>query len=126
MFRTLLVEDNEGFRRTLHGMLTEQFPAVQIFEAASGYDAIRMVDTYRPHLVFLDIKLPDDNGLDLTRRIKTVDAAIAVVILTSHDLPEYRQAAFRNGASCFICKQSASPDDIAAMIHGGMSTRRLQ
>lgn len=126
MFRTLLVEDNEGFRRTLHGVLCEQFPALEILEAATGQDAFRVVQEHRPHLIFLDIKLPDENGLDLTRRIKQVDTDTTVVILTSYDMPEYRQAAFRNGASCFICKQSASPQDIAAMIQGTMVSRRLQ
>lgn len=126
MFRTLLVEDNEGFRRTLHGVLCEQFPALEILEAATGQDAFRVVQERRPHLIFLDIKLPDENGLDLTRRIKLVDTDTTVVILTSYDIPEYRQAAFRNGASCFICKQSASPQDIAAMIQGTMVSRRLQ
>lgn len=126
MFRTLLVEDNEAFRDTLHDVLAEQFPAVQILEAGNGRDALGIVAALHPHLVFLDIKLPDDNGLDLTRRIKEIDPAIVVVILTSHDLPEYRQAAFRNGASCFICKQATSPDDVAAVVHGSMTNRYLQ
>jgi DNA-binding NarL/FixJ family response regulator len=125
MFRTLLVEDNEGFRRMLQGLLMEQFPALEVLEAGNGHDAISVVTQRKPHLVFLDIKLPDENGLVLARRIKNIDAAVGVIILTSYDLPEYREAAFRNGANCFMCKETSSPGDIVALIQGAMTTERL-
>ncbi|PKM42235.1 MAG: response regulator [Gammaproteobacteria bacterium HGW-Gammaproteobacteria-1] len=125
MFRTLLVEDNEGFRHMLQTMLAENFPTLEVLEAGSGHDAIVAVAALKPHLVFVDIKLPDENGLELTRKIKGLDATIAVVILTSYDLPEYRQAAFRNGASCFMCKESASPGDIVALIQGAMLNEHI-
>lgn len=121
MFRTLLVEDNDGFRHTLHDMLQGQFPQVDVREAADGKSALNSIAEQRPDIVFMDIKLPDDNGLELACRIKTYDPSIVVIILTSHDIPEYRQAAFRNGASCFMCKKNVEPDDIVALIQGAMS-----
>lgn len=121
MFRTLLVEDNATFRKTLHSMLEEQFPQVEVMEAADGKSAMNSIAGLRPDMVFMDIKLPDENGLELACRIKTYDPSIVVIILTSHDMPEYRQAAYRNGASCFMCKKSVEPDDIIALIQGTMS-----
>jgi DNA-binding NarL/FixJ family response regulator len=125
MFRTLLVEDNDGFRHMLQTLLVEQFPSLQVLEAGNGRDALRTVIACKPQLVFLDIQLPDENGLELTRKIKTLDASTSVVILTSYDLPEYRQAAFRNGANCFMCKGTSSASDIIALLQGTMTTSIL-
>jgi len=121
MFRTLLVEDSMGFRTTLHTMLHDRFPAMEILEAATGDEALAITTTYRPDLVLMDIKLSGANGLELTRRIKDADEAIKVVILTSHDLPEYREAAFINGASDFLCKETASPGDILSLIQDSLA-----
>lgn len=121
MFRTLLVEDNSSFRQTLHDLLHEQFPHVEVIEAGDGKSAMRTINERRPDLVFMDIKLPDENGLELACRIKTYDPTIVVIILTSHDSPEYRQAAYRNGASCYMCKTSIETEDIIAMIQGALS-----
>jgi DNA-binding NarL/FixJ family response regulator len=121
MFRTLLVEDNPSFRQTLHDMLHQQFPQVDVMEADDGKSALSTIAENRPDMVFMDIKLPDENGLELASRIKTIDPSIVVIILTSHDIPEYRQAAFRNGASCYMCKKSVEPEDIIALIQGTMS-----
>jgi DNA-binding NarL/FixJ family response regulator len=121
MFRTLLVEDNPIFRQTLHDMLHQQFPQVDVREAGDGKSALKSIAEHRPDMVFMDIKLPDDSGLELACRIKTLDPSIVVIILTSHDIPEYRQAAFRNGASCYMSKKSVEPGDIIALIQGTMS-----
>ncbi|HEY0721273.1 MAG TPA: response regulator transcription factor [Gammaproteobacteria bacterium] len=121
MFRTLLVEDNTTFRKTLHSMLEEQFPLVEVLEAGDGRAAMGSITAQRPDMVFMDIKLPDESGLELACRIKTHDPSIVVIILSSHDLPEYRQAAYRNGASCYLCKKNIEPDDIIAIIQGTMS-----
>jgi len=125
MFRTLLVEDNDGFRHMLQTLLVEQFPSLQVLEAGTSRDALRAVITCKPQLVFLDIQLPDENGLELTRKIKSLDASTSVVVLTSYDLPEYRQAAFRNGANCFMCKGTSSSSDIIALLHGTMTTANI-
>lgn len=121
MFRTLLVEDNATFRKTLYSMLEEQFPQVEVMQAGDGRTAMNTIAGQRPDLVFMDIKLPDENGLELACRIKTYDPSIVIIILSSHDMPEYRQAAYRNGASCFMCKKNIEPDDIISIIQGTMS-----
>lgn len=117
MFRTLLVEDSPGFRATLHDLIQEHFPAMEIMEAGSGEEALTVSASYRPDLVLMDIKLPGENGLVLARKLKEADAAVKVFILTSHDLPEYRDAALANGASGFLCKETTSPGDILSLVN---------
>lgn len=117
MFRTLLVEDCPGYRSTLHSLLHEHFPLMVILEAETGDDALAVTASYHPDLVLMDIKLPGgDNGLILTHKLKNAGSKARVVILTSYDFPEYREAAFANGASDFLCKETASPGDILSLV----------
>ena len=93
MFSTLLVEDNDGFRQLLADTLLTRFPGIDVAEASDGADALCKVEYLRPDIIFMDIRLPGENGLELTRQIKDVYGYIVIVILTGHDLPEYRQRA---------------------------------
>jgi CheY-like chemotaxis protein len=127
MFNTLLVEDNAAFRSELSDILLAYFPKIGVEEAGDGADALSKVEYLRPDLIFMDIKLPGENGLELTRQIKQVYAYIVIVILTSYDIPEYRQQAFRNGADCFISKDQISfLADILARVEGTMALRQEQ
>jgi DNA-binding NarL/FixJ family response regulator len=111
-FKVLLVEDNEDFRRNLAGLLKSKFPALLLDEASNGTEAMEKVESFFPNLIFMDIKLPGQNGLEITRRIKAVHPDIHVVFLTSCDYPEYREAARECGALWFLIKGSTTPQQI--------------
>ena len=115
-FRTLLVEDNAAFRQTLFDILSAQFPAILIEEAADGKEAFQKIDSVLPNLIFMDIKLPGENGLQLTQRIKAKHPEVIIIMLTSYDLPEYREAAYQYGANYFIVKGSSTNEEILAMV----------
>jgi DNA-binding NarL/FixJ family response regulator len=116
MFKSLLVEDNAPFRQSLKEMLCERFPKMIVEEAEDGDEALEKVEGSRPHLVFMDIKLPGKNGLEITRKIKERYSTIQVIILTSYDFPEYREAAVKYGADHFFSKESSSREDILAFV----------
>jgi DNA-binding NarL/FixJ family response regulator len=63
---------------------------------------------------------PDDNGLNLTRTIKSSHADNTVIIITAYGLPEYRQATFEAGASQFISKSSLSEDEVLTLVESVM------
>ena len=111
MFNTLIVEDNADFRKILLNLLHYQFPSMVLDEAESGEVALEKIKGCHPNLVFLDIRLPGENGLELTRKIKRSYPETVVVILTSYDLPEYRQVASQYGANYFLSKGGASIAD---------------
>ena len=115
-FKVLLVEDNLTFRHALAEILQSQFPDMVIAEAGNGVEAIEKIHAFDPALVFMDIKLPGENGLEVTRKIKTQRPDIIVMILTSYDLPEYRDVALRNGANHFIVKGSSTFEEISSLI----------
>ena len=93
MSRTLIVEDSAIYRKLLKETLRSRFPSMEIIEAENGEEAMQQISAHTPDLIFMDIKLPGENGLELTGKIKAKYPDVAVIILTSYDSPEYREAA---------------------------------
>ena len=116
MFKTMLVEDNTAYRQAVKNDLQLQFPSMNIIEAADGVEAFQKIDSQSPNLIFMDISLPGENGLELTRKIKADHPEAIVIILTSHDLPEYREAAIQNKANYFFSKDSIKADEIFRLV----------
>ena len=80
-------------------------------------EALSKGEYRRPDLIFMDVQLPGENGLEITRKIKRVYSDIVVVILTSYGLLEHRQQAFQNGADCFLIKEDDTcMDNILARV----------
>jgi CheY-like chemotaxis protein len=120
-FKILLVEDNVTFRQVLKQSLHECFPCLLITEAVDGEEALRKIDTLLPNLIFMDINLPGENGLELTRKIKATHPETPIIILTSHDLPEYRQVAYEHGANSFLVKGSFTLRELVTMVESFIS-----
>lgn len=110
MVSALIVEDNITFRQLLKEILHEHFPHLVVGEATTGKDALRKVEAWRPKLIFMDIKLPGENGLEVTKRIRKDYPESIIIILTSYDLPEYRHAAKVFGANYYLSKNSSSEE----------------
>lgn len=100
----LLVEDDPFFRRVVASIIREHFPGLDVVEAGDSDAALRQVARHSPHLAFVDIRIPGKNGILLTREIKAKDRRVRVAMLSAYDMPEYREAALREGAECYICK----------------------
>jgi DNA-binding NarL/FixJ family response regulator len=104
--KTLIVEDNASFRKMLKEKLQILSPSMVIDEAAEGNEALQKVDALKPDLIFMDIRLPGESGIQLTQKIKARYPNTKIVILTSYDSLEYREAAIRSGGICYFPKDS--------------------
>ncbi len=113
MCKTLIVEDNATFREMIKEILYSHFPAMKIEEEPDGSKLFSKMDAFHPDIVFMDVRLPGENGLELTKKIKVIHPDVTVVILTSYDLPEYRQAALQSRADHFISKDTPASDFLA-------------
>jgi DNA-binding NarL/FixJ family response regulator len=102
--RILIVDDSGPFRQALKESLQMSFPTVAINEGADGGEVLQEVVAFFPDLIFMDIKLPGENGLELTKKIKATHPDINIFILTSYDILEYREVAFQYGADRFLAK----------------------
>ncbi len=116
MLRVLLVEDNRNYREIFKDNLRQHFPVVSVSEAGNADEALQKIRATPPDLIFMDIRLPGMNGLQLTQRIKKEFPKIPIAILTGYDLPEYRQAAVQYGADGFFVKGSLKWDEIEAFV----------
>jgi len=116
MFKTILVEDNSLFRQLVKDHLQDQFPSMDVIEATNGVEAFQKIGAHPPNLIFMDIRLPGENGLQLTRKIKTDYPDVIVVILTSYDLLEYREEAIRCKADYFFLKGALAAYGILTLV----------
>jgi DNA-binding NarL/FixJ family response regulator len=123
MFKTMLVEDSSSFRQIVKANLQDQFPSIHITEAADGVEAFQKIHGHPPNLIFMDISLPGENGLELTRRIKAYYPEVTIIILTSYDSPEYREAAVRCKADFFFSKGALTTDGIFTLVKSILLTQ---
>ena len=68
--KVLIVEDSTLFRQLFKETLHNRFQSIEIYEAVDGEEALLLVETFRPILIFMDIRLPGKNGLELTKKVK--------------------------------------------------------
>ena len=123
MKRILIVEDSTIFRTLLKETLHSRFPSMEIFEAADREEAMQKINGHPPDIVFMDIRLPGENGLDLTAKIKAKYPDVVVIILTSYDTPEYREAAVQAKANYFLSKGSSSKEGILTLVESILTGR---
>lgn len=116
MLRVLIAEDNPAYRLSLHQLLAERFPSLQIEEAADGEDALRQGLSRRYGLIFMDIRLPHGNGLDLTKTIKTVFPEGVICVISGYAMLEYREAALCSGADHFMVKGDSTGAQIVSLV----------
>ncbi len=125
MFKLLIVDDNPVFRRALSDLLTRHFPMAHLEQAQDGEGALARAEILRPDMVIMDVDLPGENGLEVTRKMKELWDYIVIVILSGYDFPEYRQQAYRNGADCFISKGGIyCMSDVLSRIEGTIAWKK--
>ena len=100
-----------GFRMLLSG---EEGIEV-VAEASNGLEAVEKAARFHPTVVLMDIRMPELDGLEATRRILAADDAARILILTTFDLDEYVYEALRAGASGFVLKDDPPEQLIAAI-----------
>jgi DNA-binding NarL/FixJ family response regulator len=116
----LIVDDNEMFRTVLRSSLMHHLDAIDIREAESAEKALDKISDEPPFLVFVDIQLPGENGLQLTRKIKHLYPETLVIVCTTFDSNEYRQVAYGMGADYFVSKSSMEIKKFVKMIQSNI------
>ena len=125
MAKILIVEDSTFFRLLLKETLLSQCPKLDISEAPNAEEALKHFDTFTPDLIFVDIRLPGESGLEFTRKIKSTHPNIPIIILTSYDLPEYREAAREYQADHFLSKGTTTKENILTLVKSILSNRNI-
>lgn len=105
--KILLVDDHAIVRVGLRQMLLDAFHQLDVTEAGTGQEALSKIQQNGWDLVILDINLPDTNGLDVLKKIKTLRPALPIVVLSFHPEEQYAVRALKGGASAYVTKDTA-------------------
>lgn len=113
--RLMLVDDHDIVRAGLRSFLESQEGLQVVAEARSGEEAMERALQAQPDVVIMDITMPQMDGLEATRRLKSSLPACHVLALTVHEDKQYLFEMLAAGASGYITKQSAAEDLVAAI-----------
>ena len=111
----MIVDDHPVFRQGLHNVLAQHEDLCIVGEAGDGEEAIERAQELNPDVVLMDINLPILNGLQATRKLKTVCPEVNVIMLTAYDDEEQVYHAIRAGASAYHAKD-VSPERLLEVI----------
>ena len=122
--RVYLLDDHEVVRRGLKELLEDAGDIEVVGESGLAKEATRRIPALRPDVAVLDARLPDGSGIDVCREVRSTDAAIAALILTSYDDDEALFAAIMAGAAGYVLKQVRGNDlvDTVRRVASGQST----
>jgi DNA-binding NarL/FixJ family response regulator len=131
--RILLADDQELMRMGFRMVIESQPDLLIVGEAVDGRQAIEASAALAPDVVLMDVRMPELDGIEATRRIIEANGPARIIVLTTFDLDEYAYAALRAGASGFLLKDSPPAELLSAIraVAGGDAviaptvTRRL-
>jgi DNA-binding NarL/FixJ family response regulator len=104
--RLLIVDDHDLVREGTRVMLARETDLKVVGEAENGREALKLCRELSPDLVLMDVRMPEMDGLEATRRIKEEHPTTSVLILTSHESPEHLSDAIRAGAAGYVLKDA--------------------
>ncbi|MEV0593103.1 response regulator transcription factor [Nonomuraea cavernae] len=117
MIRAVLADDQRLVRAGFRSILSDEDDIEVVAEAANGLEAVAGAREHRPDVVLMDIRMPELDGLEATRRIVADPRldGVRVIILTTFDLDDYVYGALRAGASGFLVKDTEPAELIHAV-----------
>jgi CheY-like chemotaxis protein len=121
--RMLIVDDQRRTRQSLRALLAAEFPLIRMLEAESGFEALKRVEDWSPDIVIMDARMPDLDGIEVTRTIKRQTPHVKVIVLSM--FAEYHAASLEAGADAFISKGDP-PERLLAVLRGIVGERGTQ
>jgi len=105
----LVVDDQWMIREGLASLAALADDIEVVATGADGGEAIELAEQHRPDVVLMDIRMPDIDGIEATRRIKAIDDRITVLMLTTFEDPDLIQRSFAAGAAGYLTKTLPQP-----------------
>jgi len=106
--RVLLADDNAYFMKCICNMLSGHAWLQIVGSASNSDECLALVAELLPDVVVLDMEIPDVNGFEITKRIKSLSTKPRIIILSLYDEPEYREGGQRLGIYGYVAKDEAA------------------
>jgi len=103
------------FREGLKSIIAQNPQFEMAGEAGDGQTALQVLENLKPDVILMDISLPDSNGIELIREIRTILPAAQILIVSMHGRIDYITAAFQAGAMGYIVKDASSGKILQAL-----------
>ncbi len=111
-----MVDSHPTYRRLVKELIRRHYPAIRVKEAYNREDALGKIRRYQPDLILTEIDMRGRRVPDLPKQMQAIHPEGVVAVLTTCDLPEYREAALKSGARHFISKSLPNSKAIMEMI----------
>ncbi len=114
-YRILLADDHTMFRHGLKRILSDMKDVEIVGEASDGLELLNLMNTLRPQMVILDIRMPNLRGIEAIPEIKKIHPDVKVLMLSMYDDIEFLYQAFSSGAHGYLVKKDAEPQIFLAI-----------
>ncbi len=115
MTTIVLADDHHIVRQSLRALLEAETDFRIVGEAATGLEAVELIERLQPDVLVVDIMMPELNGLEVTRQVKRRWPKMAIVILSMHENEAYVVEALRAGASAYVLKKANAQELVHAI-----------
>lgn len=116
MLKVIIVDNDANFRKALKSVLLNIGDVEIIAEASNGKEVLDLFPTYMPDLIFMDIKMPELNGIEATKKIKALYPNIDIVGISSYADVEYKNEMLNSGASFYLLKSDDNYNKLKSII----------
>lgn len=121
--RVLLADDHAVVRQGIRQFLETSSDIAVVAEATDGLEALRLIREHRPDVAVLDIQMPGQSGIEVTRAVRADRLPVGVLILTAFDETPYVKAVLQAGANGYVLKTADAAEIVEAVqaVHEGQS-----
>ncbi|MBC8073495.1 MAG: response regulator transcription factor [Deltaproteobacteria bacterium] len=123
--RVLVVDDQALFRQGLCSLLAAEPDLEIVGQAGNGLECMRQVSLLRPDVVLLDLRMPEQDGVETIRRLREAGSEVRIVVLTTFDDDQLVFEALREGALAFLLKDSTAETIVDAIREAAAGRGRL-
>lgn len=112
----LLVDDNNRYRKMLRQTIETLLPQGRIYEAGNIFDAVKIANSYRPHLALVDVVLGNESGIQCTQALAKLPNSPRIVLITAYPDQEFRQSGREAGAAALVDKKDLNVDVLRQIV----------
>jgi DNA-binding NarL/FixJ family response regulator len=119
----LLVDDNARYRQQLARVIGKTYPGAVLYEADDVAEALRLARQVRPHLGFVDVVLPEEDGIQCVRRIKAMLPATRLILISAYPDREFRRLGLSAGAVAFLDKKDLDAATVRQVVDDALGSQ---